>query len=90
MTTAQIERPLVLRRIGSIIGAVVGQPELVVSDTTRAEQVRGWDSLAHVSIVLNVEKAYGMRLKAAEVARLENVGSLVDIVLARGKLCVIP
>ena len=84
--TAHVQRPLVLQRIAAIIGEVVGQPGIAVSETTRAEHVRGWDSLAHVNIVLNVEKTFGMRLKAAEVARLDNVGSLVDIVLARGKI----
>ena len=79
-------RRLVLERIAQLIRSRLQQPTLVVSEQTRADDVDGWDSLVHVDIILGVEKAFGVRLKAAEVVRVENVGSLIDIVLARGRL----
>ena len=76
----------VLEKISDIIRTTLRQAGLAVTEATRADHVAGWDSLAHLDIILNVEKALKIRLKAGEVAKLENVGSLVDIALARGEL----
>jgi acyl carrier protein len=57
---------------------------LVIDEKTRALDVSGWDSLTHVQIIVGVEKKFGLRLKASEVAQLEHVGSLIDFVIARG------
>lgn len=77
-------RAQILDRIQAVIRQEVKDRSLVVDENTRAPEVSGWDSLAHVQIVVAVEKAFGIRLKASEVDRLENVGSLVDIVMVRG------
>jgi acyl carrier protein len=79
------ERVKILTRIAAIVGETLGVPVPSMNEATRASDVRGWDSLAHVNIILNIEKAFGIRFKAADIARIENAGSLVDIIAARGK-----
>jgi len=74
----------VLGKIQGIIRQELNDPELVINEDTTAADVSGWDSVTHVQIIVAVERTFGMRLKSSEVAQLENIGSLVDIVLARG------
>jgi acyl carrier protein len=76
----------VLEKMAGIIRTTLRQPELNVMPATRAGDVEGWDSLSHLDIILSIEKAFKIRLKAGEVAKLENVGSLIEIALARGEL----
>lgn len=79
------QRSAALHSIEAIIREAVANPDLVVREETNARDVNGWDSLTHVSIILAIEKAFIVKLTSAEVARLETVGALLEIVLARGK-----
>jgi acyl carrier protein len=79
------QRSALLARIQAIIREAVGAPDVIIHEGSTTRDVAGWDSLTHVSIILMIEKAFSIKLTSAEVARLETVGSLVDIVLARSK-----
>ncbi|MGH7411805.1 MAG: acyl carrier protein [Candidatus Methylomirabilis sp.] len=75
----------ILATIQEILREVVGRKDITVTLATTAREVPGWDSLAHVSLILAVEKAFNIRLRAAEIAQLQDVGSLVALVVARVK-----
>ena len=77
-------RPAVLERLAAIIRKQLPRATGVLDATTTAGDVPGWDSLAHVGIILAVERAFGFRIRATEMARLDNLGALVDVVIARG------
>lgn len=62
---------------------VFGDDNLLVTRATRATDVPGWDSLMHVTLVLEVERVYRIRFSSREVAMLSNVGELQDLVNAR-------
>lgn len=77
------QRTDILNKIAEIAGEVLMRPGLTLSEETTARDVPGWDSLSHVQIVIGVERAFGIRLSATEVAQLENAGSLVDAVISK-------
>lgn len=51
-----------------------------VTRTTTAADVKGWDSLSHAMLVLNVEEEFGIDLPLDRTYGLSNVGELVDLV----------
>ena len=51
-----------------------------ISDATLAEQVPGWDSLSHVTVLLAVEKHFAVRFQSREVLKLKNIGDLQRLV----------
>jgi acyl carrier protein len=67
----------ILERLNNIFRDVLQDDELQLTMTTTASDVDGWDSLSHVRLVLTVEKDFGVKLSAAEIGRLKNVGDLV-------------
>ncbi len=69
-----------LTRVTEIFREVFEDEGLVVTRRTTAEDVEAWDSLMHVTLVINVEKAFSLRFRSAEVAALKDVGELVDLV----------
>ena len=77
-------RTEILQKIQDVVRDELNDPELIIDERTRASNVPGWDSLTHVQIIVGVERKFGFRLKASEVAQLEDVGSLIDLVIARG------
>jgi acyl carrier protein len=76
-------RTEILLKIQGVIRDELNDPEMVIGEKTRASDVSGWDSLTHIQIIVGVERKFGFRLKASEVAQLEDVGSLIDLVIAR-------
>jgi acyl carrier protein len=63
-----------LARLQGVLREVFGDDTLEVSEKTTADDVDGWDSLAHVNIVIAVEKRFGVRFAAAEIAALKGEG----------------
>jgi acyl carrier protein len=63
-----------LARLQGVLREVFGDDTLVVNETTTADEVDGWDSLAHVNIVIAVEKRFGVKFAAAEIAALKGEG----------------
>ena len=54
--------------------------ELTLTRETTAADIEGWDSLTHVTLILAVEKRFGIKLKSSQVASLKSVGDLADII----------
>jgi acyl carrier protein len=72
-----------LVRISAVFSDVLDDDDVSLSRATTAADVPGWDSLAHVRLILAVEKAFGVKFSAAQVTKLKNVGDLVDAVEAK-------
>lgn len=54
-------------------------PEALTPRTTPLD-VQGWDSFAHLALVLAVEQALEVRIAASRIARLRNLGDLIQAV----------
>lgn len=70
----------VFQRLGEVFRDVFGADDLTITRQLTAADVSGWDSLTHVRLILEVEKAFGIRFTTSEVASFENVGELADAV----------
>lgn len=62
---------------------VFDDDSIVVTPELTADDVDEWDSLAHIRLVVAVEKKFGMKFSAAEVGQLKNVGELVSLIEAK-------
>jgi acyl carrier protein len=69
-----------LGRLQQVFRAVFEDDELVITRQTAARDIADWDSLMHVTLIVNVERAFGVRFKSAAVAALKNVGELEDLI----------
>jgi acyl carrier protein len=69
-----------LARLNEVFREVFFDDELEISPATTARDIEGWDSLMHVTLIVNVEKAFGVKFSSAEVAALKNVGELLDLI----------
>lgn len=71
---------MISERLRDVIRRELNLPELELVDESVAREVRGWDSLRHLTIIAAVEKEFGVRLKSLEVLRLKNIGELQRLV----------
>jgi acyl carrier protein len=56
---------------------VFNAPNLTLDPGMTAADVKGWDSLKHVELMMSVESAFKVRFKTAEIATMEDVGALL-------------
>ena len=59
-----------------IFREVFDDDELEIDDATTAADVEGWDSLAHINLVVAIESGFGVSFAVKEITALENVGDL--------------
>lgn len=76
-------RDEVLKGMTTIFSEVLRRPVEALEEHYTARDVPGWDSLAHLSIIMSIEERYGIKLRAAQIARLKNVGEFIDVVIEK-------
>jgi acyl carrier protein len=69
-----------LEKLNEVMCEVFEDDDLVVSRATSARDVAAWDSVMHVTLMIAVERAFGVRFKSGNVAGLKNVGELADLI----------
>ena len=75
MTTRDI-----YEKLNPVFADVFEEDDLVITPTTNADDIDGWDSLAHIRLMMSVQKAFDIKLSANEIGTLKNVGDLVAII----------
>jgi acyl carrier protein len=73
----------VFARLTEIFQDVFDEDDLQLTPELSAKDVDGWDSLAHIRLILTVEKAFKIKFSTSEIGKLENVGDLVTLIKAR-------
>lgn len=72
-----------LATLNAVFREVFDDDELEITPATTAKDIEDWDSLMHVRLIVNVEKAFGVKFTSAEVASMQNVGELFSLIEAR-------
>lgn len=73
----------ILERLSAISAQHFNLPGLILTTETVAADVPGWDSLAHIQFLMQVENDFNIRFKSSEVSSFANVGQLVDRIQLR-------
>lgn len=71
------------QRLQQVFRNVFDNDDIVLTDATTAKDIPEWDSLMHISLVVAVEKEFKVRLNAAEVGKLSNVGAMITLLCER-------
>lgn len=72
-----------IKQLIPIFRDVFDDEDLIIEGSTKAHDVDGWDSLAHIRLIVSIEKAFGLRFSAAEISELENVGEMANLILQK-------
>jgi acyl carrier protein len=78
-----MDRESVIRELDPIFQDILDQPALHLNPHSNASNVDGWDSLAHVNLVMAIEQQMGIRFALGELQTLKNVGEMADIIIKK-------
>ena len=80
----------ILTHLTSIFREVFDDDDLMLNPGLTADDVDGWDSLAHIRLIVSVQKAFGVKFSAVEMSRLKNVGDLVALTKQKKSQSAVP
>jgi acyl carrier protein len=70
----------IIKEIQPIFRDVLDLPDLQLTRQGNASNVEGWDSLAHVNLVMAIEKRFKIKIALGELQDLKNVGEMADLI----------
>lgn len=73
----------ILLDIQDIMRDVFDVDDLVISESTTAEDVEEWDSLSHIRLIVAIERKFGFKFKNSEIETLKNVGDLIGLIQSK-------
>lgn len=72
------------QRLASVLADVFAlRPNQVVPELTK-ENVRSWDSLKQMDLVMSLEREYGITLEFPDIIRMNSVGNIVEVLASKG------
>jgi len=63
-------------RLEGVFQTVFNQPTLALRDDTRAADVDGWDSVAHINLMFAIEHEFGVQFVGNQLAEFDSIGQL--------------
>jgi acyl carrier protein len=75
-----MDEPQIYQHLTEIFQEVFDEDSIEVTPRLSADDVDGWDSLAHIRLILTIEKVFKVKFTTSEIGKLENVGDLVALI----------
>ncbi len=73
----------VIAKLEQVFRDIFDEEELTINNETTAEDIEDWDSLAHINLVVAIEKEFDVKFALGELQALRNVGDMVDLVIRK-------
>ena len=73
----------VIEKLEQVFRDIFDEEELTINNETTAEDIEDWDSLAHINLVVSIEKEFDVKFALGELQALRNVGDMVDLVIRK-------
>ncbi|MBK6837502.1 MAG: acyl carrier protein [Bacteroidetes bacterium] len=70
----------ILNQLTIIFKNIFENDAVILQMDTTANDVDGWDSLTHTSMIVEVEKHFSVKFKLKEVLSFKNVGDMVNMI----------
>jgi acyl carrier protein len=80
---APMDHAAIMAKLEELMVDVFDVDDLVVTETTSADDVEEWDSLSHIRFMITVERFFKIRFLNEEVADLKNIGDLARTIAAK-------
>ena len=73
----------VIEKLEQVFRDIFDEEELTINNETTAEDIEDWDSLAHINLVVAIEKEFDVKFALGELQALRNVGDMVNLVIRK-------
>jgi len=74
----------ILLKLTPIFCDVLDEPNLILTEELSANDVITWDSLSHITLIVEIEALTGLSLTTDDLASLRNVGDFARMLAEKG------
>ena len=67
-------------RLNTVFRDVFDDENLVVNESTTADDIEDWDSLEHINLIVAIENEFGVKFSMGETTSLKNVGEMATLI----------
>ena len=76
-----MSRNEIFKKLNEVFRDVFDDESITVADETTAEDIDDWDSLVHITLIAEVEDAFGIKFPMKTVISMKNVGEMADAII---------
>jgi acyl carrier protein len=70
----------IIAKITEIMRETFSTPTLVISPEMTAKDVKGWDSMKNIWLIVAIEESFDIKLTTSEVIRVETIADYVTLI----------
>lgn len=70
----------ILLKLKTIFCEYFEDDNLIINYETNANDIKEWDSIAQVGLILSIEKNFSIQFSSGEVDNLQNIGEMVNLI----------
>ncbi len=74
-----------LKKLQHVFREVFDDSSIKLNEKTTAKDIDGWDSLMHITLIAEVEDAFGVKFSMKEVTGMKNIGEMVQLIEKKAK-----
>ena len=78
-----MNRSQILKEINDIFIEIIDDKDVVLSESTTAEDIDEWDSLTHIQIIVSLEKHFKLRFESQEIQEWKNIADIINSVIEK-------
>ncbi len=75
-----MDKEQIYNTLNEVFRDVFDDEDLVVTESTTADDIEDWDSLEHINLMVAVETAFNIKFNMGEVNSFKNVGAMVEAI----------
>lgn len=71
---------MISKQLKTVVQRELKLQNIEITEEMTADQVPGWDSIAHLQIIAAIEQEFHVKFRSTEVMRLKRIGDLQALV----------
>jgi acyl carrier protein len=71
--------------VQDIFRDIFDEDNLIISNSTNADEIEEWDSLNHINLVCAIEQEFDIKFALGELVTLKDVGAMIDLMIEKLK-----
>lgn len=75
----------VLARVQEVFRAELDDEDLVIAPDTSQNNLKAWDSLAHIRLISGIENEFDIQFSLAEIEQISSVRQFVQLIGERSR-----
>ncbi|MSP01982.1 MAG: acyl carrier protein [Acetobacteraceae bacterium] len=75
-----MDHPTIFSQLTELFRDVFVDSALVLTPDATADDIPGWDSMTHITLVAAAEYRFGLKFRIVEIEELTNVGDFVSLI----------